>query len=77
MEFSLIQTSRGEKQQQKPMLFPPHIPELSPRKIKRQKTAADLDYPQLDIPDDAFVYLDHDLPLYTGAVRIVVIVHCQ
>src|SRR5271156_5480943 len=58
-------------QQQIPMGRPEHVSEggrpTSPR--KRQRMGADYDYP-IQMADDAFVYLDHDLPQHSGSVKI-------
>ena len=72
VEFTFKQDSNGRLiQQQTPMVRPEHRSgrsgSTSPR--KRQQTGGDFEHPILTA-DNAFVYLDHDLPQYSGLVRI-------
>src|SRR5271155_1478741 len=72
VNFTFKQDSNGRLVQQQPlMVWPEHRSgrgrSTSPR--KRQRTAEDYDHP-IQTADDAFVYLDHDLPQYSGSVRI-------
>src|SRR5271168_1490263 len=72
VEFTFKQNSNGRLVQQHiPMGRPEHVSEggrpTSPR--KRQRMGADYDYP-IQMADDAFVYLDHDLPQHSGSVKI-------
>jgi hypothetical protein len=70
VKFTFKQTSDGRLvQQQTPMVRPEHRSggsgSTSPR--KRQRRGGKYDHPILAI-DDGFVYLDHDLPQYSGLV---------
>ena len=72
VEFTFKQNSNGRLvQQQIPMGRPENISEggrpTSPR--KRQRMGADYDYP-IQMADDAFVYLDHDIPQHSDSVKI-------
>jgi hypothetical protein len=72
VEFTFKQNSNGRLvQQQTPMVRPEHLLgqglPTSPR--KRQRMGGNYDHP-MQTADDAFVYLDHDLPQHSGSVKI-------
>ena len=68
VEFTFKQNSNGRLvQQQTPMVRPGRSGLTSPR--KRQKVGGDHEHP-IQTADDTFIYLDHDLPQYSGSARI-------
>jgi hypothetical protein len=70
VEFTFKQKSDGRLvQHQTPMVRPEHrsggSSSTSPR--KRQRMEGKYDHP-IEAIDDGFVYLDHDIPQYSGLV---------